>query len=67
MIESKQRELREQLEDSESEESYSDDDMDGSPTFLEPLTDCVFKEGQKFSLACSIAGFPQPKVWISQN
>ena len=38
MIESKQRELREQLEDSESEESYSDDDMDGSPTFLEPLT-----------------------------
>ena len=40
----------------------SDEDMDGSPTFLEPLVNCTMKEGGKFRIACSIAGFPQPKV-----
>ena len=36
--------------------------MDGSPSFLEPLVNCTVKEGSKFRIACSIAGFPQPKV-----
>lgn len=64
MIEAKQRELKEELNDLNSDEtSYSDDEeMDGSPAFLEPLANKAFKEGQKFQLSCSIAGFPQPKV-----
>ena len=36
--------------------------MDGSPVFLEPLVNSTIKEGNKFRLACSIGGFPQPKV-----
>ena len=36
--------------------------MDGSPCFLEPLVNVTIKEGSKFRIACSIAGFPQPKV-----
>ena len=63
MIEAKKREMEKELDSLDEEESYSDDgDMDGSPTFLEPLEDTVFNEGQKFQLVCSIAGFPQPKV-----
>ena len=63
MIEAKKREIEKELDDLEEEDSYTDDDdMDGSPTFLEPLQDTLFKEGEKFQLSCSIAGFPQPKV-----
>ena len=63
MIEAKKREMEKELDDLEEEDSYTDDDdMDGSPTFLEPLQDTLFKEGEKFQLSCSIAGFPQPKV-----
>ena len=63
MIEAKKREMEKELDDLEEDDSYTDDDdMDGSPTFLEPLQDTLFKEGEKFQLSCSIAGFPQPKV-----
>ena len=41
---------------------HLDEDMDGSPCFLEPLVNVTIKEGSKFRIACSIAGFPQPKV-----
>ena len=61
MIESKQRELEQDLNELNSD-SFSDEEMDGSPAFLEPLKNSSFQEGNKFQLSCSIAGFPQPKV-----
>ena len=80
MIEAKERELREEIDELDEvcflpeqtlepiQDSYSDeDDMNGSPAFLEPLQDIALKEGDKFSLTCSIAGFPQPKVFLEHK